>query len=123
LFIKIVHGPALAIVISVITVFLGALAVKTLPILQLPSIAPPIVAVADSYPGSPGDFTGRHNRQHAPRNRQRIPSARKTHLRSGLSAIRGSDLNGAELLEATCDLSQVALFIEGATPVIVVGGW
>jgi hydrophobic/amphiphilic exporter-1 (mainly G- bacteria), HAE1 family len=38
---KILHRPALAIVISVIIVFLGALAIKTLPISQFPSIAPP----------------------------------------------------------------------------------
>jgi HAE1 family hydrophobic/amphiphilic exporter-1 len=48
MFTRIVHGLALAIVISVIIVFLGALAVETLPISQFPSIAPPSVVVAVS---------------------------------------------------------------------------
>jgi HAE1 family hydrophobic/amphiphilic exporter-1 len=52
MFAKILHRPALAIVISVIIVFLGALAIKTLPISQFPSVAPPAVIVAVSYPGA-----------------------------------------------------------------------
>ena len=36
MFAKILHRPALAIVISVIIVFLGALAIKTLPASQFP---------------------------------------------------------------------------------------
>jgi hypothetical protein len=73
LFTKIVHGLALAIVISLIIVFLGALAVETLPISRFPSIAPPSVVVAVSYPGSPGDSTGRQNQQDAADNRSRRP--------------------------------------------------
>ena len=43
MFAKILNRPALAIVISVIIVFLGALAIKTLPMSQFPSVAPPSV--------------------------------------------------------------------------------
>ncbi len=49
---KILHRPALAIVISVIIVFLGGLAINSLPISQFPSVAPPSVIVAVSYPGA-----------------------------------------------------------------------
>jgi HAE1 family hydrophobic/amphiphilic exporter-1 len=42
----------LAIVISVIIVFLGTLAIKTLPISQFPSVAPPSVLVTVAYPGA-----------------------------------------------------------------------
>ncbi|MBX7071500.1 MAG: efflux RND transporter permease subunit [Pirellulales bacterium] len=49
---KILHRPALAIVISVIIVFLGGLAINTLPISQFPSVAPPSVIVSISYPGA-----------------------------------------------------------------------
>src|SRR5476651_1533413 len=51
MFSNIPHRPALAIVISVIIVFLGALAINTLPTSQFPSVAPPSVIVAVSYPG------------------------------------------------------------------------
>jgi len=50
----------LAIEISVIIVFLGALAVETLPISQFPSIAPPSVVVAVSYPGSANHTAANH---------------------------------------------------------------
>jgi HAE1 family hydrophobic/amphiphilic exporter-1 len=52
MFTKILSRPALAIVISVIIVFLGMLAIKTLPMSQFPSVAPPSVIVAVSYPGA-----------------------------------------------------------------------
>src|SRR6478736_5848318 len=52
MFSNIVHRPALAIVISVIIVFLGGLAVNTLPISQFPSVAPPSVVVTVAYPGA-----------------------------------------------------------------------
>ena len=52
MFTNILYRPALAIVISVIIVFLGMLAIKTLPISQFPSVAPPSVMVAVSYPGA-----------------------------------------------------------------------
>ena len=52
MFTKILHRPALAIVISVLILFLGGLAINTLPISQFPSVAPPSVVVAVSYPGA-----------------------------------------------------------------------
>ena len=52
MFTNILHRPALAIVISVLIVFLGGLAINTLPISQFPSVAPPSVIVAVSYPGA-----------------------------------------------------------------------
>ncbi|OJW06782.1 MAG: multidrug transporter AcrB [Planctomycetales bacterium 71-10] len=52
MFAKILHRPALAIVISIIILFLGGLSIKTLPISQFPSVAPPSVVVAISYPGA-----------------------------------------------------------------------
>src|SRR5262249_17365290 len=52
MFAKILHRPALAIVISVFFVFLGVLGIKMLPIAQFPDIAPPTVMVSISYPGA-----------------------------------------------------------------------
>ena len=52
MFTKILHRPALAIVISIILLFLGVLGMKTLPIAQFPNIAPPTVMVSISYPGA-----------------------------------------------------------------------
>ncbi|WP_165243932.1 efflux RND transporter permease subunit [Paludisphaera soli] len=52
MFAKILHRPALAIVISTIILFLGGLSIQTLPISQFPSVAPPSVVVAISYPGA-----------------------------------------------------------------------
>jgi hydrophobic/amphiphilic exporter-1 (mainly G- bacteria), HAE1 family len=52
MFAKFLHRPALAIVISLLILFLGGLAIKTLPISQFPSVAPPSVVVAVSYPGA-----------------------------------------------------------------------
>ncbi len=52
MFANILYRPALAIVISVIIVFLGLLAIKTLPISQFPSVAPPSVLVTVAYPGA-----------------------------------------------------------------------
>ena len=43
MFTKILYRPALAIVISIILLFLGVLGIKTLPIAQFPNIAPPTV--------------------------------------------------------------------------------
>jgi multidrug efflux pump subunit AcrB len=40
---KILHRPALAIVISLLILFLGGLAIVSLPISQFPSVAPPSV--------------------------------------------------------------------------------
>ncbi len=52
MFAKILHRPALAIVISLIILFMGGLAIYTLPISQFPSVAPPSVRVSVSYPGA-----------------------------------------------------------------------
>src|SRR5262245_42596351 len=52
MFTKILYRPALAIVISIILLFLGFLGIKTLPIAQFPSITPPTVEVAIAYPGA-----------------------------------------------------------------------
>jgi HAE1 family hydrophobic/amphiphilic exporter-1 len=49
---KILHRPALAIVLSLILMFLGGLAIATLPVSQFPSVAPPLVQVAIAYPGA-----------------------------------------------------------------------
>lgn len=52
MFTKILHRPAMAIVISIILLFLGVLGIVTLPIEQFPSISPPTVIVTISYPGA-----------------------------------------------------------------------
>jgi hydrophobic/amphiphilic exporter-1 (mainly G- bacteria), HAE1 family len=52
MFTKVLHRPALAIVISIILLFLGVLGINTLPIAQFPNVAPPTVQVAISYPGA-----------------------------------------------------------------------
>ncbi|QDT73313.1 efflux RND transporter permease subunit [Lacipirellula limnantheis] len=52
MFAKFLHRPALAIVISLLILFMGGLAINTLPISQFPSVAPPSVVVAVSYPGA-----------------------------------------------------------------------
>ena len=52
MFAKFLHRPALAIVISILILFLGGLAINTLPISQFPSVAPPSVVVSVSYPGA-----------------------------------------------------------------------
>jgi HAE1 family hydrophobic/amphiphilic exporter-1 len=52
MFARILYRPALAIVISVILLFLGVLGIKILPTAQFPDIAPPTVRVGISYPGA-----------------------------------------------------------------------
>src|SRR3954465_6036144 len=52
MFTKILYRPALAMVISIILLFLGVMGVKTLPIAQFPDIAPPTVYVSIAYPGA-----------------------------------------------------------------------
>lgn len=44
--------PVLAIVFSLVIIFMGVLAINTLPTSQFPSIAPPVVMVSASYPGA-----------------------------------------------------------------------
>ncbi len=52
MFTKILYRPALAIVISILLLFLGVLGIKTLPTAQFPSVAPPSVQVSITYPGA-----------------------------------------------------------------------
>jgi len=52
MFNKYIKRPVLSIVISLIVVFLGALALIELPVTQFPSISPPKVNITVEYPGS-----------------------------------------------------------------------
>ncbi|HEY1083920.1 MAG TPA: efflux RND transporter permease subunit [Prosthecobacter sp.] len=52
MFTKILHRPALAIVISLLILFLGGLSIVTLPISQFPDVAPVVVMVTLDYPGA-----------------------------------------------------------------------
>ncbi len=55
MFEKFIHRPVLAIVTSVALVFLGFLAIKSLPVSQFPEVSPPRVFVFISYPGASAD--------------------------------------------------------------------
>ncbi len=55
MFNKFIQRPVLAIVLSLVIVFMGVLAIETLPISQFPSIAPPMVVVNIAYPGASAD--------------------------------------------------------------------
>ena len=52
MFNKFIQRPVLAIVISLVILFMGGLAIKTLPTSQFPEVAPPVVMVSASYPGA-----------------------------------------------------------------------
>lgn len=52
MFNRFIKRPALAIVISLLIVFVGMLSINTLPKSQFPEIAPPMVMVNASYPGA-----------------------------------------------------------------------
>ena len=52
MFNKFIRRPVLAIILSLVIIFMGVLAIKTLPTSQFPSIAPPMVMVSASYPGA-----------------------------------------------------------------------
>ena len=52
MFSKFIQRPVLAIVISLVILFMGTLAIKTLPTSQFPEVAPPVVMVSASYPGA-----------------------------------------------------------------------
>jgi HAE1 family hydrophobic/amphiphilic exporter-1 len=56
MFNKFIQRPVLSIVISLIIVFLGVLAITTLPVTQFPSISPPKVNVVAEYPGANGEL-------------------------------------------------------------------
>lgn len=55
MFKKFIHRPVLAIVISLVVIFVGLLAIKTRPISQFPEIAPPRVLIFIAYPGASAD--------------------------------------------------------------------
>lgn len=55
MFNKFIHRPVLSIVISIVIIFMGILAIETLPISQFPTIAPPTVNVFIAYPGASAD--------------------------------------------------------------------
>ena len=55
MFSKFIHRPVLAIVISIVVVFLGLLAIRERPVSQFPEIAPPRVIVTIAYPGASAD--------------------------------------------------------------------
>lgn len=52
MFTKFIKRPVLAIILSLVIIFLGGLAIKTLPTSQFPSIAPPMVMITCAYPGA-----------------------------------------------------------------------
>jgi HAE1 family hydrophobic/amphiphilic exporter-1 len=52
MFNKFIKRPVLAIVLSLVIIFMGGLAIKTLPVSQFPDIAPPMVIVSIAYPGA-----------------------------------------------------------------------
>ncbi len=52
MFNKFIQRPVLAIVVSLVILFVGVLAIKTLPTSQFPEVAPPVVMVSASYPGA-----------------------------------------------------------------------
>lgn len=56
MFSKFIHRPVLSIVISLIILFLGVIAVFTLPVTQFPSISPPKVNISFEYPGANGEL-------------------------------------------------------------------
>lgn len=55
MFNKFIHRPVLSIAISLVILFMGFLAISSLPISQFPSIAPPRVVVSIAYPGASAD--------------------------------------------------------------------
>lgn len=52
MFEKFLKRPVMAIVLSIVIVFMGVLAIETLPTAQFPDIAPPVVVVNIAFPGS-----------------------------------------------------------------------
>ncbi len=52
MFKKFLKRPVLALVLSIVIIFMGVLSIKTLPTSQFPEIAPPMVMVSASYPGA-----------------------------------------------------------------------
>ena len=50
-----IDRPIFAWVLAIVVMLAGALAIRTLPIAQYPSIAPPAIAVSVIYPGASAD--------------------------------------------------------------------
>jgi len=50
-----IHRPVLAIVLSIVIVFLGVLALQSRPVSQFPEISPPRVMVSIAFPGASAD--------------------------------------------------------------------
>jgi hydrophobic/amphiphilic exporter-1 (mainly G- bacteria), HAE1 family len=55
MFSKFIHRPVLAIVLSVVVVFMGLLAMRSRPVSQFPEISPPRVIVTLDFPGASAD--------------------------------------------------------------------
>ncbi len=55
MFYRFIQRPVLAIVTSVLLVFLGVLAARTLPVSQFPEVSPPRVIITVAFPGSNAD--------------------------------------------------------------------
>ncbi len=55
MFTRFLHRPVMAIVLSVLLVFMGMLSIHSLPVSQFPEIAPPRVMVSLAFPGSSAD--------------------------------------------------------------------
>jgi HAE1 family hydrophobic/amphiphilic exporter-1 len=56
MFNRFIHRPVLSIVIALIITLLGGLAITQLPVTQFPSISPPKVNIAATYPGANGEL-------------------------------------------------------------------
>ncbi len=52
---KFMHRPVLAIVLAILTVFLGVMAMRSRPVSQFPEISPPRVMVSIAFPGASAD--------------------------------------------------------------------
>ncbi|MFO0676994.1 MAG: efflux RND transporter permease subunit [Polyangiaceae bacterium] len=52
---KFIHRPVLAMVLSIVLVFVGLLAMRTRPVSQFPEISPPRVMVSLTFPGASAD--------------------------------------------------------------------
>lgn len=50
-----IDRPIFASVLSIVTVVLGAIAYRSLPVAQYPDVVPPTILVRASYPGAPPD--------------------------------------------------------------------
>ena len=48
-----IDRPIFAAVLSIVTVILGTIAYRSLPVAQYPDVVPPTIVVRASYPGAP----------------------------------------------------------------------